>query len=122
MTTQSSSNEAVEAAIAYSSINHKVDAMPEDVQRILWANVKPDCTGYSSAYALTAARILTAEVERLRARVAELEELIGLASTSFSMLEAYLGPQWFEAVSNMELVGPDKVHASAALAKKEVER
>jgi len=69
------------------------------------------------------ARQLRAEVERLRvelaaaqAEAARLRELIGLASTSFSMLEAYLGPQWFEAVSNMELVGPDKIH-SAALAK-----
>ena len=59
---------------------------------------------------------LERERDEARAEAARLRELIGLASTSFSMLEAYLGPQWFEAVSNMELVGPDKIH-SAALAK-----
>ena len=70
MTTPTPTPEAVEAAIAYASINHRVDAISEDVQRILWANVQADCTGYSSAYALTAARILAAEVERLRTELA----------------------------------------------------
>lgn len=58
------------------------------------------------------AQLTAAQVE-----ARELGELIGLASTSFSMLEAYLGPQWFEAVASLDLVGPDKIHARAALDK-----
>ena len=73
---------------------------------------------------------LIALVERddLRAQLAaaqdetrRLLELIGLASTSFSMLEAYLGPQWVEAVANMGLSGPYKIHARAALAAQKEE-
>lgn len=44
----------------------------------------------------------------------ELEDLVCLATTAFSMLEGYLGPQWFEAVHNLNLEGLDKVARAAA--------
>jgi hypothetical protein len=46
-------------------------------------------------------------------RIRELEELITLSAVCFRMLEGYLGPQWFEAVSNLDLSAPDKVLAEA---------
>jgi hypothetical protein len=68
------SKEAVEAALDYASNNHGVDAISADVLRILWANAKLDCTGSMSGYALTAARILAAEVERLQAAIQRAED------------------------------------------------
>ena len=44
----------------------------------------------------------------------ELEELILLASVSFRMLEAFLGPQWFEACACLDLVGPDTINDTSA--------
>lgn len=48
------------------------------------------------------------------ARIARLEDLVCLASTCLNMLEGYLGPQWFEAVANMDLVAPDVLAAECS--------
>lgn len=44
----------------------------------------------------------------------ELEDLVCLAATAFSLLEGYLGPQWFDAIHHMALDGPDKVAKAGA--------
>lgn len=44
----------------------------------------------------------------------ELENVVCLAATAFSMLEGYFGPQWFEVVHALQLDGPDKVTTAAA--------
>ena len=56
------------------------------------------------------------------ARIARLEDLVCLASTCLTMLEAYLGPQWFEVVAVMDLDAPDLLAAesSAILERKGV--
>ena len=44
-----------------------------------------------------------------------LEDLVCLAATAFAMLEGYLGPQWFDAVHDLQLEGPDKVAKAAGI-------
>lgn len=68
------SDEAVEAARLYSTMNYKTGAISEAVQRILWANAKPDCVGYMSVYAITAARILAAALWHEREECRRLRE------------------------------------------------
>jgi len=70
------SPEAVEAAIAYAALNHKREAAGKHVINTLTKCVTGELLGTSSALDQTAARILAAEVERLRERVAKLEEVL----------------------------------------------
>jgi hypothetical protein len=60
------SPEAVEAAIAYAALNHKREAAGKHVINTLTKCVTGELLGTSSALDQTAARILAAEVERLR--------------------------------------------------------
>ena len=48
------------------------------------------------------------------ARIARLEDLVCLAATCLTMLESYLGPQWFEIVAVMDLDAPDLLAAESS--------
>ena len=72
-TTPPPNTEAVETAMRYARTNHRIHSvLCEDADRI-WLHVPEECKSVGAALCYGTARILAAEVERLRARVAVLE-------------------------------------------------